>query len=536
MPLALSTGLLGTVEAKDWPLTAPTDDCPDGLCSIQIAINDERVVDGDVLVLADGVYTGGGNTEIVMADKRLTIRSASGDPTACTIDLENQEGAWGIRYPSGTDYTGSRVEGIGIHNAGNGNEAGAILMDGSGELVLEGCRFEGNASLAAVRTFSASNIVLTGCEFSENTGSYAVYATAVEATDCIVAGNQSGFFVYGNSTFTDCRFESNQSAGLHMDGGVANVTLRRCDFIDNGRQGVYGENVFHLPDAGFGPIQIDDCHFSGNGLSAVQFEAASNMEVSVTGCTFDSNRSTSVGAAVRLLDNTESSSGTVSGCSFSSNVCDGDGGAIWSTGVDLTVENGCEFRGNTADRGGAIYVQRASLDLLDALVAENVATLEGGGIYVWLTDAVTVEGVTIANNDASGNPGGGLYVGDFASNVAIRTSIVAFNRGTSGVGVSSCSAMLPPQCVDIYGNGGEDWGADCLLQFQNVSGNLRRNPLFCDADGGIYTLCVDSPCLASNHAECDVDMGRGSLGCEVCPVIGETRSWSALKTQYTDPD
>ena len=51
--------------------------------TIQAAI--DAAFDGDEVVIADGLYTGTGNTGIRLAAKAITVRSASGDPATCVI-------------------------------------------------------------------------------------------------------------------------------------------------------------------------------------------------------------------------------------------------------------------------------------------------------------------------------------------------------------------------------------------------------------------------------------------------------------------
>lgn len=60
---------------------------PDGtgaFPTIQAAI--DGVADGDVIELADGVFTGDGNRDIDYRGKVITVRSQSGNPETCIID------------------------------------------------------------------------------------------------------------------------------------------------------------------------------------------------------------------------------------------------------------------------------------------------------------------------------------------------------------------------------------------------------------------------------------------------------------------
>jgi len=54
--------------------------------TIQAAIT--AAMDGDEIVLSDGVFTGVGNRNIDLGGKAITVRSQSGDPASCVIDVQ----------------------------------------------------------------------------------------------------------------------------------------------------------------------------------------------------------------------------------------------------------------------------------------------------------------------------------------------------------------------------------------------------------------------------------------------------------------
>ena len=88
---------------------------PDGtgdFATIEFAIN--VAVAGDLILLADGVFTGSQNRNLSFKARAITIRSASGDPDACIIDCEGLEPAF--LFQSGETST-SVLEGVTIVNA-----------------------------------------------------------------------------------------------------------------------------------------------------------------------------------------------------------------------------------------------------------------------------------------------------------------------------------------------------------------------------------------------------------------------------------
>ncbi len=64
---------------------------PDGngdFATIQDAIDGANI--GDVIELADGVFVGAGNRNISYNGKAITIRSQSGEPETCVIDVQGR--------------------------------------------------------------------------------------------------------------------------------------------------------------------------------------------------------------------------------------------------------------------------------------------------------------------------------------------------------------------------------------------------------------------------------------------------------------
>lgn len=77
---------------------------PDGtgdVPTIQAAV--DAAENWDVIELLDGVFTGPGNRDIIHPVKFLTIRSQSGDPSACIIDIDAGPGDahFGLKYGDG---------------------------------------------------------------------------------------------------------------------------------------------------------------------------------------------------------------------------------------------------------------------------------------------------------------------------------------------------------------------------------------------------------------------------------------------------
>ncbi len=67
-------------------------------------------------------------------------------------------------------------------------------------------------------------------------------------------------------------------------------------------------------------------------------------------------------------------------------------------------------RDNTSQDGGGVYLQSAIVNFSDSLIANNVATRDGGGIYTTSVNAFSLTNTTVSGNTATAN-GGGLRLG-----------------------------------------------------------------------------------------------------------------------------
>lgn len=89
---------------------------------------------------------------------------------------------------------------------------------------------------------------------------------------------------------------------------------------------------------------------------------------------------------------------------------------------------------------------------------------------------------------------------------------------SSGVGVNvdeSSSASIV--CTDIHGNAGGDW-VGYIAEFLGQDGNICEDPLFCDPEGGDFTLAAGSPCLPGFNPDCGI-MGAHGLGCDAPSAV-----------------
>ena len=298
-------------------------------------------VDGDIVALANGTFTGPGNRDVDLLGKAITVRSQSGNPDSCLIDCQGGPGSYhrGFLFHSGEDNT-TVLHGLTIANGYVTSSGGGIsCTSGSAPLIRDCVLFNNFAGTngGALYCTSNSNLTLENCRFIENTaeiygGAIRCFQSSPTLTGCLFRGNVGpfggGFSCYRNCApeLTDCDFEFNESAhGAGLFSFDSSATVTRCRFVGN------------------------LCLGEGGGFA-----------------NFDS-------------------SPTVTDCSFIDNLGVEAGGGFYAGGDGHSSITGCTFAGNSSNLGGGVYAHYSTLTLSSCTLVENSASVAGSGIYVAYT-------------------------------------------------------------------------------------------------------------------------------------------------------
>ncbi len=279
------------------------------------------------------------------------------------------------------------------------------------------------------------------------------------------AGYGGGIYNTGGSPyFSNVTFQENYAGlsggGLYYttEAGDLGGSVTGLTFIDN-EAGTSGGGMSLVTSLGHSlsnlTFEDNSAGESGGGLY-VQSDALSTMGSSW----FESNAAPDGGgiyvdqsrfnlSSTTLLANDASDQGggifsqqsqySLSNVTVNTNHADTAGGGIFSTGNAASI-GASQFTGNTSVQGGGMYVD--DQDLEDAaltiqngtLFAGNVASEDGGGIYVINSPEGTLIDAYFVNNEATSGSGGGLFLSE-SGPYHLSSIGFSFNRAAYGGGL-----------------------------------------------------------------------------------------------------
>ena len=175
---------------------AATISVPGDQPSIQAGI--DAAVDGDIVLLADGTFTGVGNYNIDFKGKSITIKSANG-PDNCIIDCQGL-GRGFLAY-NGETVT---LDGLTIENADAGDNNGGGVYANSSEIIIADCVFDNNSSGGGGAVYCSSSSTFSNCTFRNNTGEQSSQTVTINVNnDSPIANAGPDQIVPGNSVQLD---------------------------------------------------------------------------------------------------------------------------------------------------------------------------------------------------------------------------------------------------------------------------------------------------------------------------------------------
>ena len=488
--------------------------------TIQAAI--DASVDGDVVEIADGTYTGVGNKNLDFDGKAITVRSASGDPATCIIDCE-QDGR-GFYFHSG-EGADSIVEGLTI-TEGRADDGGGVCCDDNSSPTFKNCMIA-NCTVTRIGGKGGgfccieSDPTLIGCTISEN--------------DAIPGGHGGGFYCErGSPSFVGCAILGNSA---NFDGGglcckFGEPTLTDCVIAGNTGRFIGGGLSLMASSAA-----LTDCTISGNSCTDSSGGAvyqSSDDRSTFYNCTISENEAKGTGGAIYC----SGGSPRIINCLIQANSSNNyHGGGVACLGASTLLLSNCTIRGNKAHYdGGGVYCHHSSPSITNCIISANSAGYGGGGVACASIGAPLFRNCTIIGNEA--DVGGAAYVFNYTMKPTFAGCILWGNAPEELCLVDTDSPVLVHCAVE----GG--WPGD---------GNIDADPLFVqeptpgldgewgteDDDYGDLRLQATSPCIdaGTNHypARDVLDFDEDDCRTEPVPIDldGNARFWDDPNTPDT---
>ena len=311
---------------------------PEHYPTIQAAI--DASMDGDIVIVSEGIYTGLGNRDLNFNGRAITLRSTNPDDpcvvAATVIDCEGtkEESRRGFYFHSG-EGRDSILSGFTIIN-GYANSGGAIYCSQSSP-TIQNCHLANNFAL------------------SKGGGIYGD-RSSVAVTDCNISGNSAGtsgggiHFRMGGPSVTGCIITGN-SASSTNGGGICSMFCKNsmiswCKITDNSA-GYEGGGIYCNAD--IGDIAINYCTISrnlaGNAGGGIYCKKGYDSPT-ISNCLLTDN-SSGYGGGICSLSNH-----VIRNCTIARNSGHTGGGIQrWTNSPPIS---NCILWGNTASKGPQI--------------------------------------------------------------------------------------------------------------------------------------------------------------------------------------
>lgn len=367
------------------------------------------------------------------------------------------------------------------------NCGGAILNQAV--LILSDSIFENNNAILCGGAISNIAILnLANCIFKENSASFGGAILNLDNMDVAgsnftnnVATSEGGaIFTQHGLNVSDCQFEINTA---QMGGAIFNykgaLTIIDSTLANN-----------YATDNGGAVFNLDT--FGGKNTK------------------FKNNRAKNGGAIANMDDS------NIEDCTFEDNVATERGGAIYSQRAILEVSDST-FTGNGAENGGAIHSNRGTFTIYDSKLTNNNAALVGGAIVLvgeYVNQVINMSGysyfssyklgfgkminVTIDNNTAT-KLGAGIY--DDNCDLEISDSILSNNHNAASGGAIYNNATMILKNSILECNSANYGGAFYLAQYDVLVMNSTFERNVAKGGGAILNLNSSLDIIESTFIE-----------------------------------
>lgn len=460
----------------------------------------------------------------------------SSSPTILSCVFEQNQAYGGL---GGDGGNGSRNEGSGAEswggNGGDGSGAGiggAVYVDTDSLAVIENCTFFNNVSsfgtpgeggtkgagsaLDPVARDGRDGQILN---YDDVAGGAIAYNTGANATvkDSVFEQNATVKDAESDYDFELRQSVTNYIAG--MGGAVyledeCQLVVRNCDFIENFGSAIYAQKLVDLTVNTALTSERNNFISNTGAISGSAVFMADETSANFVRCVFNTNKAESFGGAIAMDGDL-----TISRSTFSGNSAGEYGGAVYLYAEDpntplsghRTLQFACadsSFSGNSAQKGGALYLRDFEGDLADSYVVGNSAEL-GGGMHLSV-GSMTISGGIIGENTADGKDAQGGGILSKNSLVRIENCEIRNNKAVANLSIGGgiCFYGADPDYIEehvlfnclLYGNEADFGGAAAFMQggsqdpvigeitsctFADNIANDYGSAIYCDNEAGV---------------------------------------------------
>ena len=424
----------------------------------------DAAVDGDVVLVLPGTYTGSSNRDLNFHGSDISVESRNG-ARRTVIDCEGLGRAF---YFHSGETANARIKDFTIRN-GVADNGGAIYCNNASP-TLEGLKLTDNSATA-------------------NGGAIYCETSALHITDSMMRVNSAV-----------------REGGGVWCGGFSEPTVNEVVFEQNTAEaggGMYWQcTVDHYAGTLTSVEFLDNTAASGGGL----FMFVKSQDATLNNVDFIDNQATgglqANGGGMLCCS---SSPHLVNGCTFSGNSAENNGGGMYCHGLDNSISNptleGATFTANSATSGGGMYCGPGAVPVIwTATISGNEASANGGGFCLGEGGAYAVLDDVIFNGNQA-DRGGGMHCDPGAGGFHLTNTGFVGNIAESAGGGLSCDAgmsMLESvtftanEVGTLYPGGSSDGGgmycgaASPTLANVVFEGNSCDPSDFLSRGGGLY--------------------------------------------------
>jgi len=487
---------------------------------------------GDTVLVAEGTWSGPGNTDLRFHGKAITVISASG-PAGCTIDSLQQ--GRGVIFDGG-EGPGAVLEGFtitgGLDNTGQGG--GILVYDASPTLINN--VISGNESSAAgggLTCYGASP-TLEGCTVNANIAGWSGGGVACLAgsspslSGCTITGNQAGedgggfYCDEASAPLFDETVISGNSAG-YRGGGICSVEsspeIVGCTIEDNMIDMSAGEGFGGGVHFQWGTPRMTACRVARNTIVV-----SGNYDDGYGG-------GLSIAGGVSEVVDNDFLENSVIGSGY------GYGGGIHCDLATVTIGGNSLVKNELVTArhryGGGLYLHQCMGEISGNTIAGNRLRMEsssydgwGGGIYCTYDETVIRDNLIHRNViDGQDGSGGGIYTyyggNTIVDNQVLENTINGYYGYGAGICISRSYAWVDRNHVSgnrlnlsSSGRGGGIYiyGYPLSVSWNSVVDNRITSSSTCFGGGLYVSKC--SPVMignvvAGNETSCSTGYGGG---------------------------